>query len=56
MTGVTLGEIADEEGVTEIAIRIRLLRARREARSRAERTPFPCGGRNASQALTHGKG
>jgi DNA-directed RNA polymerase specialized sigma24 family protein len=48
MTGVTPGEIADEQGVTETAIRIRLLRARREARSRAEKRTFPCGGRNAA--------
>ncbi len=43
MIGVTPGEIADEQGVTETAIRIRLLRARREARSRVERRSFPSG-------------
>jgi DNA-directed RNA polymerase specialized sigma24 family protein len=36
MHGVTPAEIAQEEGVTQTAIRIRLLRARREARSRIE--------------------
>jgi RNA polymerase sigma-70 factor (ECF subfamily) len=35
--GVTTGEIAREYGVTETAIRIRLLRARRDARSQVER-------------------
>ena len=33
MLGVTTAEIAQEQGVTETAIRIRLLRARRDARS-----------------------
>jgi DNA-directed RNA polymerase specialized sigma24 family protein len=56
MTGVTPGEIAHEHGVTETAIRIRLLRARRDARSRAEARTLPCGGRNASQVLTHRQG
>ncbi len=37
MYGVTTEEIARTQGVTETAIRIRLLRARREARSRVER-------------------
>jgi DNA-directed RNA polymerase specialized sigma24 family protein len=53
MTGVTPGEIADEQGVTETAIRIRLLRARREARSQAERKTFPCGGRNDAIKMKH---
>ena len=37
MYGITTEEIARTQGVTETAIRIRLLRARREARSRIER-------------------
>jgi DNA-directed RNA polymerase specialized sigma24 family protein len=37
MRGVTAEEIAREQGVTETAIRIRLLRARRAARSRIEK-------------------
>lgn len=37
MYGVTTEEIARTQGVTETAIRIRLLRARREARSRVEK-------------------
>ena len=38
--GVSVGEIARAEGVSETAIRIRLMRARRAARSRIEcRTP-----------------
>lgn len=37
MQGDTTEEIARKQGVTETAIRIRLLRARRAARSRAER-------------------
>ncbi len=37
MQGDTAEEIAQKQGVTETAIRIRLLRARRAARSRAER-------------------
>jgi DNA-directed RNA polymerase specialized sigma24 family protein len=40
MTGVTPGELADEQGVTETAIRVRLLRARREVRTRTERKTF----------------
>ena len=36
MCGVTTGEIARQQGVSETAIRIRLLRARRYARSRME--------------------
>jgi len=39
MQGDTAEEIAQKQGVTETAIRIRLLRARRAARSRAERKP-----------------
>ena len=35
--GVTAEEIARKQGVTETAIRIRLLRARRAARSRVEK-------------------
>jgi len=53
MTGVTPSEIAVEQGVTETAIRIRLLRARREARSRAERKTFPCGGGEAAIMVNH---
>lgn len=41
MIGVTTREIADEQGVTETAIRIRLLRARRDARSRAQAGRVP---------------
>lgn len=37
MSGVTAEEIARTQGVTETAIRIRLLRARRAARSRVEK-------------------
>lgn len=37
MRGVTAEEIARKQGVTETAIRIRLLRARRSARSRVEK-------------------
>src|SRR5579872_274533 len=40
MQGDTAEEIARKQGVTETAIRIRLLRARRAARSRAERKPL----------------
>ncbi len=36
MSGVTAAEIAQKEGVSETAIRIRLLRARRDARSSVE--------------------
>ena len=36
MSGVTAGEIAKEQGISETAIRIRLLRARRYARLRIE--------------------
>jgi DNA-directed RNA polymerase specialized sigma24 family protein len=39
MQGDTAEEIARKQGVTETAIRIRLLRARRTARSKAERKP-----------------
>ena len=39
MQGDTAEEIARKQGVTETAIRIRLLRARRAARSRAEKKP-----------------
>jgi DNA-directed RNA polymerase specialized sigma24 family protein len=41
MQGDTAEEIARKQGVTETAIRIRLLRARRAARSKAERKPVP---------------
>jgi DNA-directed RNA polymerase specialized sigma24 family protein len=37
VNGVTTQEMAREQGVTETAIRIRLLRARRDARSQVER-------------------
>jgi DNA-directed RNA polymerase specialized sigma24 family protein len=37
INGFTTAEIAREQGVSETAIRIRLLRARRDARSRAEK-------------------
>jgi len=37
MQGNTMEEIARKEGVTEAAIRIRLVRARRAARGKAER-------------------
>jgi DNA-directed RNA polymerase specialized sigma24 family protein len=40
MRGVTTAEIAREQGVSETAIRIRLLRARRDARSRVEKKKF----------------
>jgi DNA-directed RNA polymerase specialized sigma24 family protein len=39
MQGETAEEIARKQGATETAIRIRLLRARRTARSKAERKP-----------------
>jgi DNA-directed RNA polymerase specialized sigma24 family protein len=41
MQGDTAEEIARKQGVTETAIRIRLLRARRAARTRAERKTLP---------------
>jgi DNA-directed RNA polymerase specialized sigma24 family protein len=41
MQGDTAEEIARKQGVTETAIRIRLLRARRAARAKAERKPVP---------------
>lgn len=41
MQGNTAEEIARKQGVTETAIRIRLLRARRAARSKAERKLVP---------------
>jgi len=41
MQGDTAEEIARKQGVTQTAIRIRLLRARRAARSKAERRPVP---------------
>ena len=40
LNGVTTAEIAREKGVTETAIRIRLLRARRDVRSRMEPKKF----------------
>jgi RNA polymerase sigma factor (sigma-70 family) len=39
MNGFTMAEIAHRQNVTETAVRIRLLRARRAARRRVERTP-----------------
>jgi DNA-directed RNA polymerase specialized sigma24 family protein len=39
MQGATAHEIAEKQGVTVTAIRIRLLRARRTARARAEQKP-----------------
>ncbi len=45
MCGVTTGEIAKQQGVSETAIRIRLLRARRYARSRLEGKPIVNRGR-----------
>jgi DNA-directed RNA polymerase specialized sigma24 family protein len=47
MCGVTSGEIARQQGVSETAIRIRLLRARRYARSRLEAKPAATRGRQA---------
>ncbi len=43
MQGETAEEIARKQGVTETAIRIRLLRARRTVRSKAERSPVSVG-------------
>src|SRR6185503_19322944 len=40
MEGVTMEEIARENGVTETAIRIRMMRARRAARAQMEKKPF----------------
>lgn len=40
MEGVTMEEIARENGVTETAIRIRMMRARRAARSHMEKKPY----------------
>ena len=37
MNGVTTAELAQQQGVSETAIRIRLLRARRDARARLEK-------------------
>jgi DNA-directed RNA polymerase specialized sigma24 family protein len=37
LNGISIGEIARDRGVTETAIRIRLLRARRDARFQVER-------------------
>jgi DNA-directed RNA polymerase specialized sigma24 family protein len=37
MRGLTTAELAEQQGVSETAIRIRLLRARRDARARLER-------------------
>jgi len=51
MTGVTPGELADEQGVTETAIRVRLLRARREVRSRTERKTPAFGARDVAIAV-----
>ncbi len=47
MYGLTTGEIAREQGVSETAIRIRLLRARRYARSRLEVKPMVTRGGHA---------
>jgi DNA-directed RNA polymerase specialized sigma24 family protein len=41
MNGFTMAEIASQENVTETAVRIRLLRARRAARCRAEKKVAP---------------
>jgi RNA polymerase sigma factor (sigma-70 family) len=41
VNGVTTEELAREQGVTKTAIRIRLLRARRDARSQVERRTLP---------------
>jgi DNA-directed RNA polymerase specialized sigma24 family protein len=41
LNGVSIGEIARDHGVTETAIRIRLLRARRDARFQVERRTAP---------------
>lgn len=49
VNGVTTEEIAREQGVTETAIRIRLLRARRYARSQVERRTLPL--RNVQDAV-----
>ena len=48
MNGVTTEEIAKEQGVTETAIRIRLLRARRDARSKVEQRTSPIPARRAA--------
>jgi DNA-directed RNA polymerase specialized sigma24 family protein len=40
MSGVTTAEIAREQGASDTAIRIRLLRARRDARLRVEKQKF----------------
>jgi len=40
MEGITMEEIARKNGVTESAIRVRLMRARRAARSQMERRAF----------------
>ena len=40
MSGVTTSEMARELGASETAVRIRLLRARRDARSRVEKKKF----------------
>lgn len=48
MTGATTEEIARREGVTETAIRIRLLRARRATRSRLEKRASQLQDRHAS--------
>jgi DNA-directed RNA polymerase specialized sigma24 family protein len=45
MYGATTEEIARKQGVTETAIRIRLLRARRATRSRLERNAIQMQGR-----------
>jgi RNA polymerase sigma-70 factor, ECF subfamily len=42
LKGATTAEIAREHGVSVTAIRVRLLRARRHARSRVERRALPC--------------
>jgi RNA polymerase sigma-70 factor (ECF subfamily) len=48
MNGVTTEEIAKQHGVTETAIRIRLLRARRDARSKVEQRTIPMPARRAA--------
>jgi DNA-directed RNA polymerase specialized sigma24 family protein len=55
MQGATAPEIAQKHGVTVTAIRIRLLRARRAARFRAEKKPA-LRHRDASQAAAYNAG
>jgi DNA-directed RNA polymerase specialized sigma24 family protein len=48
MYGATTEEIARKQGVTETAIRIRLLRARRATRSRLEKRAIELQGRHGA--------